>query len=174
LVHDVDDLSTEQQETLRKIRRHLPVGVGLGYALDVSDVGRLLGTLNSAPQQVREPAQTYPPIRLQIDHSEFVALQVAAASVPARHRPGQASPIGAFSFDRTGQVFLGFSTDPGRIRLDAPDTWRVTTRQLSPTGGSFILRGLDVILYRKPKAGYKRGYWVRRAQFVLDDGYRAC
>ena len=82
---------------------------------------------------------------------EFTDLQIQSVTAGLS---GGASPIGVFSFNQDGQYYLGWHNAENRISIPANPAWARIASTISPTGGSFLLRGYDVLLYRQKYKGY--------------------
>ena len=153
LLHpDVARLPQDQQDFFELLLRFLPIGTGIGYALDPLYVRHMLDALDVMPPGARSPHRKYPPKIVSMRRSDFAALQAAAAT--AERRPANTSPIGAFSFTPDGEYYLGWYDKPDRVPLPRNAAWATIAPAISRTGGSFFLRGYDVHLYRRTYHGY--------------------
>jgi len=150
-IPDLGGLDQKQGEAVSWILKRLRVtGTGIGYAIDPVDLKRMLLARASVPPKAQFPTERYRPTTFPMRHADFVSLQSASLTTPKR--PHGSSPIGPFSFDQSGKLFLGWPGD--RIGLPSNTAWVNLLLEISRDGGSFLLRGYDVVLYRKKYGGY--------------------
>jgi hypothetical protein len=143
--------------------QNLIAHTGIGYALDPADVQKMLDT--RAELAGRGPVhEKYSPAVIDVPKRDFLALQAAYVSLDKQ--PSDTSPIGVFSIDRHGQYYAGWSQSTDRLPITTTDFWRHNAPTIGQgwDGGSFILRGYDVLLYRKQYRGY-----IVSARFRLVD-----
>lgn len=142
---EVDD------ELLRTLAR-VNANNGIGFALDPKDVQGLLATHNVWTRRTnKREYRQYEPRVVPIDKSDFIAVQVQCRDLAGKDE--SRSPIGVFSFSTKGDLHLGWYDDSDRVRIDAPG-WKHVLNAVSGTGGSFVLRGTEVLLYRQKYRGY--------------------
>lgn len=124
---------------------------GIGFALDPTDVESLLNTHASWTKRTKREYRKYEPTLVEISKADFVDVQVQCRD--AADKNGSRSPIGVFSFERDWKLQLGWYGEADCTPLHAPG-WKPVLRSISSTGGSFILRGTEVLLYRQKYGGY--------------------
>ena len=147
-------LEIEQPKMLEVLSEHLNTGTGIGFALNPSDVISILDIVRQLPNRMREPYRRYDPQVVAMKREDFAALQQQWLAAP--RRPDGTSSVGVYSFDRTGQYYLGWP-DQLRVAVTVGDAWTRIAPLISPDGGSFFLRGFKIHLYRQK---YKGGYIV--------------
>ncbi|MBF0227675.1 MAG: trypsin-like peptidase domain-containing protein [Desulfobacterales bacterium] len=148
-----DDLNEDMQNNLKIIKNLLRYNVGICYALDPIDIKDIITTRSSwAIQTINRTFNKYPPKILEIMQKDFVNIQISCLEI--NKKPKNCSSIGVFSYSPDGKIFLGWSTDSSRIELDVCDTWKEIILKLSHNGGSFILQGYDILLYRSKYKGF--------------------
>ena len=145
----VDDATAKAMKLLRQILR---ANTGIGYALDPMDLESMLETERDCHRHARRVFQQFPPAIFPMSQKDFVALQIAA--LDTEDPPSSASPIGVFSCDRAGEIYLGWYGQADCRLLELPERWRQAARAISWSGGSFMLRGYDVLLYRQRYKGF--------------------
>ena len=158
-IPNLSGLNEQQREALKWIAERLQVpGTGIGYATDPVDVKRMCAIRAAVQKKWRSPIEKHPPRAFPMNLSNFVSLQ--NASLTTHNRPHDSSPIGPFSFDQSGTLFLGWP--PGdRVKLPSTPAWEKLLLRISPAGGSFILHGYDVVLWRQKYKGCIIGATIR-------------
>ncbi|MGH2360191.1 MAG: S1 family peptidase [bacterium] len=155
----LEGLNKRQSEALTWISERLRVpGTGTGYAIDPVDVNRLRATRAAVPPKRRSPISKHPPRAFPMSLSDFVSLQNASLTI--HDRPHNSSPIGPFSFDQSGRLFLGWHGSQ-QVEIPTNAAWVSLLLQVSQTGGSFLLRGYDVVLWRRKYKGCIIGATIR-------------
>lgn len=125
---------------------------GIGFALDPTDVESLLNTHAIWTKRTqRREYRKYEPSIVELPKVDFVDVQVQCRT--ATVKDVSRSPIGVFSFGRDWKLHLGWYGESDCVPLHAPG-WRRALKAISQTGGSFILRGTEVLLYRQRYGGY--------------------
>jgi hypothetical protein len=147
---------------LEVLSEHLNTGTGIGLALNPSDVVSILALLRLLPDRIREPYRCHDPRVVAMKRADFADLQQQWLAAP--DRPDGTSPVGVYSFDRTGQYFLNWY-DKRRVTITVGDAWTRIAPLISTDGGSFFLRGFEVHLYRQK---YKGGYIVPVRIEIID------
>jgi hypothetical protein len=121
---------------------------GIGFALDPADIQPMIHAHNEVAAATRRTFTEVPPTAVPLDRQAFVQLQMEC------HNKGR-SPFGPFSFSKTDfQLHSGWLTDADRVPLGAPGWGRDLLHAISWSGGSFWIRGWDIVLYRQRYGGY--------------------
>lgn len=121
---------------------------GIGFALDPADIQPMIHAHNEVAAATGRTFTEVPPTAVSLDRQAFVQLQMEC------HNRGR-SPFGPFSFSKTDfQLHSGWLTDADRVPLEAPGWERNLLKAISWSGGSFWIRGWDIVLYRQRYGGY--------------------
>jgi hypothetical protein len=145
-------LDPSTRQTLDLVKRLLRANTGIGYALDPADVRQLLQIFAVWFRRTADVYRQYEPQVLEMETEDFCALQRHAVS--AENPPDDSSPIGVFSYAEDGSIYLGWAQDPDRVELRGLDAWCDLAISLGRDGGSFMLQGYEVLLYRVKYHGY--------------------
>ena len=151
---NLEGYSEDLRRPYEDIVRSLRVSPGVAFAIDPVRVGVLRATFDEQiTKKTHRCFEQFAPKNVEVEKAAFVRLQVAAVS---GRKSIKTSPNGPFSWDDEGQVFYGWSNDSAKVRLKVPKVWsRILEGARGPGyGGSFILRGYDLLLYSKKYKGY--------------------
>lgn len=134
------------RNTARLLTR-LNANNGIGYALDPAHVKALLDSLQewkrrTASREYRE----YAPTEIELSREAFIQLQVECRDL-------NLSPIGIFSFAPDCVLYHGWYNDVDRKQLSVRG-WDHVLWSISRNGGSFLIRGMEILLYRAKYRGY--------------------
>ncbi len=131
---------------------------GLGYALDPTDLAKMVEChVDIARKQTF--TEISPKIQ-ELPRADFVQLQRQAALAPCK--PADCSPLGVYHYSpETGDISLGWKDDE-QVALDAPQSCKRLFGSIAPGGGHFLLKGYDVLQYRKTYRG-----WIVPRRLVL-------
>jgi hypothetical protein len=111
----------------------------------------MLKTLRDQPDLAKDPHEKIPPIECTVRRDDFVALQRHGATV----KEEAVSPIGIFSIEKGGSFYAGWSTNATRVSAPKNDAWSVIAPAIRRVGPNFLLRGYDVVAYRRARPPYR-------------------
>lgn len=141
----------EIQDGIPSIRDIRNANSGIGFSIDPEIIQSLCSIALDTQKKIKREFNAYAPRIFQLKRAHLARLQASARYCSAYL--SDASPIGVFSFDEACNLYLGWSTNPGRLRLDNQGL-ELLLREISGYGGSFMLRGRDVLLYRQKYRGF--------------------
>lgn len=142
----VEPLLSGVNKKVLAVLRELNANNGIGYALDPRDVTQLFCSYLNFCQLTSRTYRLYAPPTVRMAKDSFVELQVECRDLGL-------CPVGVFSFSTDWKLHHGWLNSEARTLLRA-EGWRDCLSSISRTGGSFLLRGYEVLLYRQKYGGY--------------------